>query len=172
MPQKALWDDSSGDGSVLKKAELTQKPKTSHGQNPSQAAAEKRAPCTSWLPGLVWYPSALQAPHPGHLVREGNTWPTEDSQFRAWLTRASICLVQLRLFAHKQWLFQLQLRMCHVPKQPGTVDLQCIDFNVPSGVSCQGKMQLLTVSPGAPASPRAPFCPFVPCVETREIEAD
>lgn len=54
-----LCDNSSGDEPVLKKTELTKKPKTNDDQKLIQAADEKRAPCTSWLPGLGWYRSAV-----------------------------------------------------------------------------------------------------------------
>lgn len=59
MPQKGVWDESSGWGLLKKIAELTVKPKSNHDQKPIPAAAEQWAPCSSWLPELGWHCSAV-----------------------------------------------------------------------------------------------------------------
>ena len=92
---------------------------------------------------LIWQYSSKLCRHltqkRGHFVRQVETWPTKDAQFRSGLIGALICLVWLCLFAHKQRLLQLQLRMCPAPKQPGSANLQGIDFGVFSGVLLSGK---------------------------------
>lgn len=67
MPWKVVCDDSYGAEALLKKAELTKKPKTNCDQKLILAADAKLTPCTSWLPGLGWYRSEVASsasPHP------------------------------------------------------------------------------------------------------------
>lgn len=172
-----VCDDSSGDEPVLKKAELTKKPKTNHHQKLIHPAAEKWAPCTSWMPGLGWYLGAVTSSAGTSPRKEGISSERERfSQQKlhnlelGWLGHWSVwcscaCLPTSSDSSSCSFGRALGLPIC---KALTSVSLQVC--------CCQGKMlpgkQLLTASPGAPASPRAPFCPFVPCAERREIPAD
>lgn len=46
----------------------------------------------------------------GRFIGDGETWPARGAQFRAGLTGALLCVVQLPLFARRQRLYQLPLR--------------------------------------------------------------
>lgn len=182
MPQKVVCDDSPGDEPVLKKAEMTKKPKTNRDEKLIQAADEKWAPCTSWLPGLGWYRSAVTSSvgtsprKQGILLeREGLGQQKMHSLELGWLGHWSVwCSCACLPTSSDSTSYSSGCALCpsslglRIGKALTSVSLQVC--------YCQGKIlqgkQLLTVSPGAPASPRAPFCPFVPCAEGRKIPAD